>query len=256
MKTAVQKAFMAVALIALYVASAWGNDVIKVGAGAGAPTENILKPIKEPFEKATGMQLSIVSAGVKAALLDLDADTIDAAAAGMAFPDWMNFMKKEGAEVKDTSKYLPVVLGKDRIAVIINKENPVAKLSKEQLQKIFSGEVENWKAVGGGDMPILVCWGQLQQGTNNTFIKQIMDGKAVTKDVLAVSSAHEVHNAVVANPSAIGFGPGGIVNETISAPAIPDISRDITLVTKGKPTPKVQKLIDFILGEGKKYIRQ
>jgi phosphate transport system substrate-binding protein len=234
---------------------AWG-EVIKVGAGAGAPTENILKPVKEPFEKATGMQLAIVSAGVKAALQDLESGTIDAAAAGLAFSDWLNFMKKEGAEVKDPSIFNPVAVGKDRIVVILNKENQVSKLSKEQLQKIFSGEIESWKDAGGSYTPILIAWGQLQQGTNSTFIKQIMDGKPIAKDILAVSSANDVRNTVVANPTAIGFGPGGIVNDTIKTPEIPDISRDITLVTKGKPSPKVQKLIDFILGDGKKYTKQ
>lgn len=235
--------------------SAWGGEVVKVGAGAGAPTENILKPVKEAFEKATGLQLAIVSTGVKAALQDLEAGIIDAAAAGLAFDDWMSFMKKEGAEVKDPSSLNHFVLGKDRIVVILNKENPVAKLSKEQLQKIFTGEIESWKDVGGPDLPTLVVWGQLQQGTNNTFIKQIMDGKPVTKDILGVSSANEVRNAVSANVSAIGFGPGGVVDDTIKTPEVPDISRDITLATKGKPSPKVQKLINFILGEGKKYLK-
>lgn len=232
------------------------SEMIKVGAGAGAPTENILKPIKEPFEKATGIQLNILSAGVKAAMVDLEAGTIDAAAAGLAYQDWLSFMKKEGAEVKDPTAYTPFVIGKDRLAVIVNKENPVTKLSREQLQKIFSGEIDNWKDVGGTDMPILVVWGQLQQGTNNTFIKQIMDGKQIVKDVLQVPSAAEVKITVMANAMAIGFGPGGVVDATIKAPEIPDIARDITLATKGKPSPKVQKLIDFILGEGKKYIRQ
>jgi phosphate transport system substrate-binding protein len=233
---------------------AWG-EVVKVGAGAGAPTENILKPVKDAFEKATGIQLAIISTGVKAALNDLEAGTIDAAAAGLSFDDWLAFMKKEGAEVKDPAALHHFMVGKDRIVVILNKENQVSNLSKEQLQKIFSGETETWKDVGGGDMPILVVWGHLQQGTNNTFTKKIMDGKPVTKDILAVSSANEVRNAVVANPPAIGFGPGGIIDDTIKTPEIPDISREITMATKGKPSPKVQKLIDFILGEGKKYVK-
>ncbi len=237
-----------------FTMSAWG-EVIKIGAGAGAPTENILKPVKESFEKATGNQLALVSAGVKAAMLDVEAGTIDAGAAGLAFSDVLAFMKKEGAEVKDPSIFNHVKIGKDIIKVIVNKENPVSQLSKEQLQKIFSGEIESWKDVGGADNPILIAWGRLQQGTNSTFIKHIMDDKPITKDVLAVSSASDVLSTVVANPAAIGFGPGGLVNETVKAPEVPEISRDITLFTKGKPSPKVQKLIDFILGEGQKYIK-
>jgi phosphate transport system substrate-binding protein len=238
----------------LIAAVAWG-EVIKVGAGAGAPTENVLKPVKDSFEKASGIQLAIVSAGVKSAMQDVEAGTIDAGAAGFSFEDWLNFMKKEGAEVTNPSIFTPVVIGKDRIKVFINKENPVARLSKEQLQKIFSGEIESWKDVGGPDTPILIAWGQLQQGTNSTFTKQIMDGKPVAKEILAVSSANDVRTTVVANASAIGFGPGGVVNDTVKVVEAPEISRDITLITKGKPSAKVQKLIDYILGDGKKFVK-
>lgn len=240
----------------LSLATVASGEVLKIGAGAGAPTENILKPIKGPFEKATGIQLDIISAGATFALQNVEAGRVDAGAVGLSFADWLIFMKKEGVEVKDSSVFSSFVIGKDNIKVIINRENNVSRLSKEQLQKIFSGEIENWKDIGGADNPIMLAWGKLQSGTNATFIKQIMDGKPIAKDVLDVLSANDVRDAVAANPAAIGFGPGGVVNDSIKVPETPEISRDITLATKGKPSPKVQKLIDFILGEGKKYIRQ
>lgn len=232
------------------------GEVIKIGAGAGAPTENILKPLKGPFEKATGIQLDIISAGATFALQNVESGMIDAGAAGLSFQDWLVFMKKEGTEVKNPSLFNSFVIGKDTIRVIVNKENSVTKLSKEQLQKIFSGEIENWKDVGGADSPIMIAWGKLQSGTNSTFIKHIMDGKPVARDLLDVLSANDVRDAVASNPAAIGFGPGGVVNDSIKVTETPEISRDITLATKGKPSARVQKLIDFIQGEGKKYIRQ
>lgn len=250
-----QRIFIVFVCVMLLATFAFG-ETIKIGAGAGAPTENILKPLKEPFEKASGIQLDIISAGAAFALQNVEKGLIDAGAVGLAFQDWLLFMKKEGAEVKDPSIFNSFVIGKDKIKVLLNKENSVAKLSKEQLQKIFSGEIENWKDVGGADSPVMIVWGKLQQGTNATFTKQIMDGKPVAKDILDVLSANDVRDTVVANPAAIGFGPGGVINDSIKVPETPEISRDITLATKGKPSAKVQKLIDFIQGEGKKYIRQ
>jgi phosphate transport system substrate-binding protein len=232
------------------------GETIKVGAGAGAPTENVLKPVKAAFEKATGLELSIISAGVKIAFRDVASGVIDAGAAGLAYDDWLAFMKKEGEEVKDPTAFTPVKIGTDRIAVFVSKENTVAKLSKEQLQKIFAGEIENWKDVGGMDSPILVAIGGLAQGTNNTFAKHVMAGKPFLKDILNLTSSKEVLEAVAVNPAAIGFGPAGVVDSSVNVPEIPEISRDITLITKGKPSAKVQKLIDFILGDGKKYTRQ
>lgn len=233
---------------------AWGADEIKVGAGA-APTENVLKPISEPFEKAAGIKLAVIANGPKNALIDLDRGAVDAAAAGLSFQDWMALMKKEGTEVKDPSVYRPAVIGKDRIAVITHKDNPVKELSKEQLKGIFTGKIDNWQAVGGSDSPIIVVWGKLIPGTNGMFTKNMLDGEAVLTDVLETTTAAEIKANVAANPPAIGIGPAAIVDGTINAPKVPEISRDITLVTKGAPSPKIQKLLDFIRGEGQKHVK-
>lgn len=234
---------------------AWGAEEIKVGAGA-APTENVLKPISAPFEKATGIRLSVIANGPKNALSDLDRGSVDAAAAGLSFQDWMALMKKEGAEVKDPSAYHSTVIGKDRIVVLTHKDNPVKELTKEQLKGIFTGKIDNWKAVGGTDSPIIVVWGKLIPGTNSMFTKNMLDGEAVLNDVLETTTAAEIKVNVAANPPAIGIGPAAIVDGSVNVPRTPEISRDIVLVTKGAPSPKVRKLIDFITGGGQKHVRQ
>ena len=180
---------------------------------------------------------------------------MEAAAAGLTIQDWLALMKKEGAEVKDPAALIPVTIGKDRIVVLTHKSNRVKTLSKEQLQGIFSGKIESWKDVGGDDLPILVVWGKLIQGTNTMFVNKMLDGKPQTKDVIDATTAEDIRQSVAANPSAVGIGPVAIVDGTINAPAIPELSRDIILVTKGKPSAKVQKLLDFIKGDGQKYLK-
>jgi len=230
-------------------------EEIKVGAGA-APTENILKPLKEPFEKATGIKLQIIQSGPKIALLDLERNAVDAAAAGLSFDQWMELMKKEGVEVKDPGSFQQFIIGKDKIIVFVHKDNPVSKLSKEELKGIFTGKIINWKNVGGKDMPIIIVWGKLIQGTNSIFINKILDGESVTKDILESTTAEDVKHNVAANPEAIGIGPIAVLDATVKIIETPEISRPITLITKGKPSSNVQKLIDFIKVEGQKYIKQ
>ncbi|MDA8214089.1 MAG: substrate-binding domain-containing protein [Nitrospiraceae bacterium] len=230
-------------------------EEIKVGAGA-APVENVLKPIREHFEKAAGIKLTIIASGPKLAMIDLEKGAIDAAAAGLTFEDWMNLMKKEGAEVKDPAALQQVTIGKDKIIVLLHKDNPISKLTKEQLKGIFTGKISNWKDVGGKDMPIIVVWGKLIPGTNSLFVKNILDGESQTKDVLEATTAEDIRQNVASNAEAIGIGPAAVVDATVKSPDTPEVSRPIILVTKGKPSPNVQKLIDFIKGEGQKYIRQ
>ncbi|MDD5456997.1 MAG: substrate-binding domain-containing protein [Candidatus Margulisbacteria bacterium] len=228
-------------------------EELKVGAGA-APAENVLKPIRAAFEKATGIKLTIIASGPKIALLDLDKGAVDAAAAGLTVQSWADVMKKEGVEVADMSVYTPFVIGKDKIKVIINKNNNIKALSKGQLKGIFTGTITNWKDVGGEDMPIIVVWGKLIQGTNSLFIKNMMDGAEQLKDVLEVATADDIKKNVALTPEAIGIGPMTVADETVNSPETPEISRPITLMIKGKPSASVQKLLDFIKGEGQKYI--
>lgn len=228
---------------------------LKIGAGA-APTENILKPVKSAFEAATGMKLYIVSSGPKNAFVDLEKGDLDAAAAGLSYPDWLALMKKEGSEVKEPAAFTPVLIGKDKVRVIVNKENKIKSLSSEQIQGIFTGELQSWKDVGGEDAPILVVLGKLTPGTNSMFQKKFLPGKEFAKDVLEATTAEDVRQNVVSNPSAVAFGPLSLLDGSIGAPETPELARDITLITKGKPAAKVQKLLDFIKGPGRKFIKE
>lgn len=228
---------------------------IKIGAGA-APVENILKPVKEPFEKATGIKLTIIPSGPKNALIDLDRGLTDAAAAGLTLQDWMDLMEKDGAKVKDMASLQQITIGKDMIVVIHHKNNPVSKLSQEQLKGIFSGKITNWKDAGGKDMPITVVWGKLIPGTNSLFERRILDGNTPKGNILEATTADDIKQKVTSNPGAIGIGPSGIVDDTVKSPETPEISRPIIMITKGNPSPNTLKLVDYIKGEGQRYIKQ
>ena len=239
--------------LTLIAGTAFAED-IRIGAGA-APTENILKPIRAAFEKASGITLNTISNGPKQAFIELEKGTVDAAAAGLALDDWWALLKKEGVAVANPGTYQGQVIGKDRVVVITHKDNKIAALSKEQLQGIFSGKTQNWKDVGGKDMPILLVWGSMIPGTNSMFSKVALGGTAVTKEVLEATTAADVKDKVKSNPEAVGIGPAAIVDDSIWSPKSPEVARDITLLTKGAPSAKIQKLLGFIKGDGAKLIK-
>ena len=233
------------------------DEIIMLGAGQAA-TENILKPIKEPFEKAAKIWLYFVPYGPngpKVALMELEKGRFDAVLAGLSFEDWINFMETEGTDVKNLAVLQHVTVGKDKIKVLINKDNPVSELTKEQLKGIFTGKITNWKDVGGKDIHITVVWTKLLGG-NYLFTKTILDGQPLIKNVTEVATSVDARQTIMSKPEAIGLGPLAIVSPSIKSPKTPEVSRPITLITKGKPSPNVQKLIDFIKGEGQKYIKQ
>lgn len=240
--------------VVLWTSVSFGSEELKIGAGDAA-AENILKPVKEAFEKANDVQLIVIESGAKVAFADLKRAGVDAAAAGTGYTGWLELMKREGVEIEDPAVFHPVTIGKDHIVVVTHKENPVKKLSAEQLKGIFSGEIENWSQVGGPDMPILVVWGSLMPDTNAMFLSAFLAGQPLVSDVLDATTAEDVRANIAANPSAIGIGPAGVLDDSVSSPETPLLSREITLVSRANPPNALLKLLDFIGKDGRKFIK-
>ena len=118
------------------------SEEIRVAGGAG-PVENILKPVHIGFQASTGIKLSISPSGAKNAFLDMDRGVIDLAGAGFGWEELLATLKKEGAEVKNPQDYTCTVVGKGSVFVVTHRDNPVSKLSKEQLKGIFTGRIAN-----------------------------------------------------------------------------------------------------------------
>ena len=256
MKRNLSKLLTTICVLALTVALGGiaAAEELRIGAGA-APTENILKPIKTAFEKASGVTLNTISNGPKQAFIELERGTVDAAAAGLPIEDWWNLLKNEGVPVADQTAYRHQVIGKDRVVVLTHKDNKITALSNEQLVGIFSGKIQNWKDVGGKDMPILIVWGSLIPGTNAMFTKVALGGTTVTKDALQATTAEDVKENIKSNPEAVGIGPAAIIDGTVHSPQTAEVARAITLMTKGAPSAKVQKFLDYLKGDGAKLVK-
>ena len=72
-----------------------------------------------------------------------------------------------------------VGIGRDGFVFVINQENPVDTLTIEEIQKIYTGEITNWKEVGGEDIPILAYQREPNSGSQNLMEKMVMKGLAM-----------------------------------------------------------------------------
>ncbi len=160
-----------------------------------------------------------------------------------------------------------VRIGYDGVAVIANVEG-VGDLTMEQLAGIFSGEIGNWKDVGGPDRRIAVVIRDDASGTRECFDKAMagaVDGWEVKEGVPEQSSTNGVVSQVSSTPGAIGYISIGAVDglpqgtcvltvdgvtasdETVSDGGYP-LQRDLVLCTDGEATGEVAAFIDWILG--------
>ena len=236
-------------------ATAGAAEEIKVGGGA-APMENIFKPIQESFQKATGIRLTLTSEGPDQSFINIEKGVIDVAAAGLSFDAWLDLMKQKGHAITNPKDYRYRVIGRDKIQVLANKEVAAVKsLSKDQLKGIFTGNIVNWKEVGGPDLPIVVVFPTQMTGTNKLWRERIMnDAEWATANLLEATDAVDLKKKIAETSGAVGAGPLAAQDQGLHSPETPLVGRPVTALTKGAPSANVQKLFDFIAGEGQKHI--
>jgi len=219
--------------------------------GSSTTMGKIMSKIKEPFEKATGIELSLLANGSGAGAKDLIEGKCDASMASESLTD----LKKAVPELNDIPNLQEHLLANDAITVIVNKQNPIAKLSKDQLKGLNTGKIKNWKEVGGMDADIIVVTSVKGSGTRSTFEKQIMDGAPYAADAIEAATTMAEVKEVSTMKEAIGAVSDSFVDETVKTVETPAIGRPLIFVTKGAPSPATKKLLDFIKTEGPKYYK-
>lgn len=106
------------------------------------------------------------------------------------------------------------VVAIDGIAVVVNNDNTVEDLTKEQLAQIYTGEVTNWSEVGGNDSPIVVIGREASSGTREAF-ETIVDVEEKCAYSNELDNTGAVMAKVSATEGAIGYVSLDVVDDSI-----------------------------------------
>ena len=120
-------------------------------------------------------------------------------------------LKDEEAEKLDAT-----VVGLDGIALVVNPANKLEDITLEDLAKVYSGEITNWKELGGDDKSIVVIGREDGSGTRDGF-ESIVMGDKEPKYAQELESTGSVINAVATTDGAIGYASLANVDETVKA---------------------------------------
>lgn len=101
--------------------------------------------------------------------------------------------------------YKEVIVGYDALSVIVNPQNKVTQLTREQLEGIFTGKIKNWKEVGGDDMAIVVYSRESSSGTYEFFKEHVMARKNYASTVLSMASTGAIVQSVGQTKGAISY---------------------------------------------------
>lgn len=105
------------------------------------------------------------------------------------------------------------ILARDGLSVIVHPSNPVTTLTLEQVAKIYTGEITNWKDVGGTDGPIVLYGRQSTSGTFGFFRDTVLKADYAST-MRQMEGTQAIVDGVLADTQAIGYaGVGYVVNE-------------------------------------------
>ncbi len=223
------------------------------------------------------IRLSVTGGGSGTGIAAMINGTVDIANASRG-------MKQKEVDQAQANGINPVehVVARDAIAVVINPHNPVDELTVEQIGAIYTGQITNWKELGGNDHPIVLTSRESNSGTYVYFLEEVVrlgvnDEEAFfSPDALLLPSSEVISLEVARNPNAIGYDGLGYVTEELKMVAITSdptkpavlpsiesvnagtypISRPLYMYTAGEPTGAVQAYLEWILGvEGQEIVQ-
>lgn len=224
-----------------------------VSTDGSTSMNKVIGALGEAFEADTGITVSYNATGSGAGIQAVFEGRCDI---GLSSRRLKDEEKAKGLE--------ETILAYDGIAIIVNSENPVNGLDLETIAKIYTGEITNWKEVGGNDRQIVLIGREAGSGTRDGF-ESITGTEGECKYRQELTSTGDVITSVASNADAIGYASLASVKNTVKAVTVDGVvpseetvkngtyvvQRPFVLVTKKgvKLSESAQKFFDYVTSE-------
>ena len=175
--------------------------------------------------------------------------------------------EKTAAQAKGVA-FNEIIVAHDGLGVIVNAKNPIANLTKKQVEQIFTGEVTDWSAVGGTGGKISIYTRNTSSGTYSDWKELAMNKRDYAPTSQKMAGNEQITAEVAKNANGIGYvglaylkAPGvkavKIDNKEVNAETVRNGSwpyaRPTFFYTNGQPGGVTKEFVDFTLGpEGQK----
>ncbi len=233
------------------------EDVTVMGSSTVMPLAEVAAEVFN--QEQNDYLVSVTAGGTGAGILGIAERKYDIAMASRAIT--------EEEKQRFGNGFQQFKIGMDGISIAVSDQiyqEGVRNLNRNQVKRIYSGEIDNWKEVGGPDRDIYVVSREYGSGTRDDFNEAMMEDIGAETDgvdTVAYSGA-EVKTAISGSDRAIGYlgfnylggGVQGIAFNGI-VPSyenikldIYELKRNLYFYTFGDPTPGARAFIDYVLG--------
>ena len=247
MKKIVSLVFAAVILCFAMVGCTKNEGVATDGSTS---MSKVIGALSEAFESDTGITVTYNATGSGAGIQAVGEGRCDIGLSSRALKE-----EEKASGLEET------ILAYDGIAIIVNPANPVGDLDVETIAKIYTGEITNWKEVGGNDAEIVLIGREAGSGTRDGF-ESITGTGDKCKYRQELTSTGDVITTVSSNPDAIGYASLSSVKDAVKALTVDGVApseetikdgsyvvqRPFVLVTKKDTalSKSAQKFFDYI----------
>lgn len=242
-----------------------GENVITI-SGSDTMFELNEKLAKEFMIENPGISVYVRGGGTRIGIMDLIKNRTDICASSR------NLKPEESKMLVEYYGSLALVylIAKDGLSIYVNPNNIVNDLTVEQIKKIFTGKITNWKELGGKDTSIVPVLRNPNSGTYLYFKEHVLDDEEYVANGLNLSTTKEIVKVISENVNAIGYGgvgyKEGIVQMRVEGvyPTEENIRNDSYPITRylhffvsKTPSGNVKKFIDWTLSpKGQNVIRK
>ena len=244
---------LAVAMLIVCSLTGCGGERQAVATDGSTSMNKVIGALGEAFESVNGITVTYNATGSGAGIQAVQEGRCDI---GLASRNLKTQEKENGLE--------GTILAYDGIAIIVNPQNPVSDLNVESIAKIYTGEIKNWKEVGGNDAEIVLIGREAGSGTRDGF-ESITDTEDKCKYRQELTSTGDVITTVASNPNAIGYASLASVKDTVKSITVGGVAaseetikngsyvvqRPFVLVTKKDSalSESAQKFFDYITSQ-------
>ena len=208
-----------------------------VSTDGSTSMEKLVEILQEVYKEKTGVDVTYNPTGSGSGITAVQEGTCDIGLSSRALKD-----EEKSAGLKET------VLAYDGIAIIVHPDNPVSDLSVEQIAKLYTGEITNWKDVGGNDAEVVLIGREAASGTRDGF-ESITGTKDKCRYRQELTSTGDVITAVSQNPDAIGYASLASIKDTVKALNVDGVTPGEATVKDG--SYKVQRPFVLVTVDGK-----
>ena len=209
-----------------------------VSTDGSTSMEKVIGALSESFMAQNGdVTVNYNPTGSGSGITAVQEGTCDIGLSSRALKD-----EEKSAGLKET------VLAYDGIAIIVHPDNPVSDLTLEQIAKLYTGEITNWKDVGGNDAEVVLIGREAASGTRDGF-ESITGTKDACQYRQELTSTGDVITAVSQNPDAIGYASLASVKDSVKALSVGGVTPSEATVKDG--SYPVQRPFVLVTVEGK-----